>query len=297
LGLGAFTIMKKVLLMTDFSKSAENSIRFALNMLNDTPIEFTLLHSYSSNDVPPEVSYFIDDVSYKQAVKQLNQYKKKLIESDNLPYHKFKTEVMQISPDSAASILHNKNHYDLIVLGATGSGGNPIFGSVATNVVRNIQTNTLVVPSTEKAHGINKIVLAVDYQEISSFEIYDFLKHIAERKNSEITFLTILKEDQKPTNLDSFMKYQYHDSFKDFKTFDYFIKENDVETGLNEYLETHKVDMMVMVSRHHTFMDVVFNRSVTRPFAFKPTVPMLCVYDKKVDDYLVEIHSEELVAF
>jgi nucleotide-binding universal stress UspA family protein len=289
--------MKKVLLMTDFSKSAEHAIQFALSMLNDTPTEFTLLHSYFTNDVPPEVSYFVDDVSHKHAVKQLNQYKKKLIESDNLPYHQFKTETMQISPDSAAMILQNKNQYDLIVLGATGSGKNPIFGSVATSVVRNIPTNTLVVPSTEKIHHINKVVLAVDYQEISSFDIYDFLKHIADRKNAEITFLTVLNQDQKPTNLDSFVRYQYHDSFKDFKTFDYFIKEKDAELGLNEYLETHKVDMMVMVSRHHTFMDVVFNRSLTRHFAFKPTVPMLSIYDKKVDDYLAEIRSEELVTY
>lgn len=289
--------MKKVLLMTDFSKSAEHAIQFALSILSDTPAEFTLLHSYQVKDVPPEVSYFVDDVTRKHAVKRLNQFKKKLIESDNLPHHSFKTEVMQISPESAAMILHNKKHFDLIVVGATGSGNNQFFGSIATNIVRNIPTNTLVVPVTEKIHSIKKIVLAVDYQDVSTFDIFDLMKHLAERKNSEITFLTILKENQKPSEIDSFARYQYHDSFKNFKTYDYYIKNEEVKFGLNEYLTTHQVDLLVMVSRHHTFFDVVFNRSVTRHFVYKPTVPILCIYDKKVDDYLAETHSEDLVTY
>ncbi len=289
--------MKKILLMTDFSKSSEKAIHFTLSMFNDTPCEFTLLHSYYSNSVPPEVSYFVEDIVYKQAVKNLNKLKKELIKFSNVPYHSFKTEIMSMSPDSAAYILHNKQNFDLIVLGASGSGNNLFFGSVATNIVRNVPTNTLVIPSNEKIHSIKKIVLAVDYQEVSSYNIFDLIKHIADRKNAEITFLTILQENQKLSDLDSFIRYEYHDSFKDLKTFDYYIKENEVELGLNEYLETHKVDMMVMVSRHHTFLDVVFNRSVTRQMVYKPTVPILTIYDKKVDDYLVEIHSEELVTY
>ncbi len=289
--------MKKVLLMTDFSESAEKAINLALTMLNATPVEFTVMYAYASLEPPLESSYPIDTELSKQTMKILEKYKTKLEKNNPFPFHTFKAELIGTSPESAAFILNEHNHYDLIVAGATGSGNNLFLGSVATNITRNINTNVLIVPSNLTIQSTKKIVLAVDYQDVESFEIFDFLKHIADRKNAEITILTILKDNQTPNDLDSFLKYQYHDSFKDFKTFDYFINENDAQTGLKEYLESHKVDLLALVTRHHSFYDVVFNRSVSRQIVYNPTIPILCIYDKKVDNFLVETLSDELVTF
>lgn len=289
--------MKKVLLMTDYSAAAEKAINYALTMLDDTPCEFTIFNAYGVVSSPSDVSVFVEDELRKSARTRLTKYKNKLAKENNTPYHTFKIEVLGTSPESAAFILHQQHNYDLVVVGATGAGNNLFLGSVATNIVRNLETNTLVVPVNEPIHKIDKIALAVDYQGVSSFDIYDLLKDVTARKNAEITLLTVLKENQKPSDLDSFVKYEYHDYFKEVKTFDYFIKDKDVEEGLKNYLDNHNVDLFALVTRHHSFYDVVFNRSVARKLAYKPTVPLLCIYDKKVDDFLIDSHSEELIAY
>lgn len=271
--------MKKILLPTDFSKASEKAIHYALSLYNDTACEFTLLHTYSQNVEPVIAVYVLEDLRIN-AENLMKKFLKEIKKFDNEAFHSFKTELMPISVASAIEILNQTHNYDLVILGASGLGNSLLFGSVATDVVRNVPTNTMVIPANVSIHPIRNIVLAVDYQQVRDFKVFDNLKDILTRKESKLTFLTILKDDESSQNLDGIAKYEYHNYFENVITEDYFIKNKDVEAGIKEFLEIHRVDMLVMVSRHHSFLDVIFNRSATRKFAFHPAVPLLSIYDE-----------------
>jgi nucleotide-binding universal stress UspA family protein len=285
--------MKKILLPTDFSKASEKAIHYALTLFDDTACEFTLLNTYSTNMQPEVAMYVLDDLR-TNAESLMKKFLKEIKKFDDESFHTFKIELMPLSVASAIEILNQTHKYDLVVLGASGTGNNLMFGSVATDVVRNVPANTMVIPANVSITPIRNVVLAVDYQQVTDFDIFENLKDIITRKESKLTFLTILKDNDSVEQLDGLSKYEYHNYFENVVTEDFYIKNKDVEAGIKEFLEIHRVDMLVMVSRHHSFLDVVFNRSATRKFAFHPTVPLLSIYDEVSKEF---IPDAEIVTF
>ncbi len=285
--------MKKILLPTDFSKASEKAIHYALALFNDTACEFTLLNTFGTYAQPEIALYLLEDLRIN-AENMMNRFLKGIKQFDNDSLHTFKTEFMPVSPESAIDILNQTNHYDLVVIGASGAGNNLFFGSVATDVIRNVQTNTLVIPANTPIDSVKNIALAVDYEQVSEFAVFENLKDLLTRKDAKLTFLTVLKDNQSPEQLDGLAKFEYHNYFENTKTEDYYIKNEDVEKGIKEFLEFNRVDLLVMLSRHHSFFDVIFNRSTTRKFAFHPTVPLLSIYDEVPEDF---INEGEIVTF
>lgn len=285
--------MKKILLPTDFSKASERAIHYALAMFNDTACEFTLLNTYTTNTQPEIAMYILDDLKIN-AENLMDNFLKGLKQFDNESFHTFKTEYMPVSAASAIEILNQTHQYDLVVLGASGAGNNLFFGSVATDVVRNVTANTLVIPTNATISPVKNVVMAVDYNQVSDLKVFDNLKDLLTRKDAQLTLLTVLKDNQSADELDGLTKYEYHNYFNEIKVNDYYIKNSDVEKGIKEFLDIHRADLLVMVSRHHSFLDVIFNRSVTRKFAYHPSVPLLSIYDEVAAPF---INEAEIVTF
>jgi uncharacterized protein YeeX (DUF496 family) len=109
-----------------------------------------------------------------------------------------------------------------------------------------------------------------DYNEVSDLKVFDNLKDLLAQKDVQFTLLTVLNDNQSADEIDGLAKYKYHNYFEDIKVNDFYIKNADVEKGIKEFLEIHRANMLVIVSRHHSFFDVIFNRSLTRKFAYHP---------------------------
>jgi len=287
--------MKKILLPTDFSEASDKAIAYAFNLFRDTPCEFTLMHAYDTFPVgaAPEIEYAMIDEMFKRSKKEIAEYVEAARQLDINRIHTFKAELVSGSPASAIQILNQHHDYDFIMVGATGKGNDILFGSTATDVVRNVMANTIIVPVKADCEPMRNIVLAVDYKPINSFTEFDSLKELLLKENATLTLLTILKDGQFPTELDGLLKYEYHDYFKGVGIIDYQLSADNIEEGIIEYLINHEADMLVMLTRHHSFFDVLFNRSVTRKFAFNPTLPLLSIYDYAKE----EVPENELVTF
>jgi nucleotide-binding universal stress UspA family protein len=287
--------MKKILLPTDFSQASDKAIAYAFNLFRDIPCEFTLMHAYDTVPVgaAPEIEYAMIDVIFKRSKKELVEYVEAARQLDTKRIHTFKAELVSASAASAIQILNQHHDYDLVIIGATGKGNDILFGTTATDVVRNVTANTIIVPSKAEVEPIRNIVLAVDYKPIGAFSEFDGLKELLLKENATLTLLTILKDGQFPTELDGLLKYEYHDYFKGVSIIDYQLSADNVEEGIIEYLSGHEADMLVMLTRHHSFFDVLFNRSATRKFAFNPTLPLLSIYDYA----RVEVPENEVVTF
>lgn len=287
--------MKKILLPTDFSKASDKAIAYAFNLFSSTPCEFTLMHAYDTFPAggSPELAYVLIDEMYNRAKKEIGEYIEAAKQLDTQRIHTFKAELVSGSPASAIQILNQHHDYDFVIIGATGTGEDILFGSTATDVVRNVAANTIVVPVKTQLEPIRNIVLAVDYKPINSFNEFDSLKDLLLKENVTFTLLTILNDGQFPTELDGLLKYEYHDYFKGVGIIDYQLRADNAEEGIVEYLGNHEANMLVMLTRHHSFFDVLFNRSVTRKFAFNPALPLLSIYDYAQE----EVPDNELVTF
>lgn len=271
------TAMYKILLLTDFSAASRHAIAYTQALFADTAADFCLVNAFP---IEPEVGFsgaFLLVEQREQAEKSLRALLHEITRPAIPTHHSYRTVVIPGSPETCVDVLLHREHFDLVVAGATGSGRNERFGSVATGVVRTAKTNVLVVPSLFPIRPLERVVLATDYRSINDAESLTILNDIASRKNARLTLLTVAKPDQaKPSAASSAYVQQV---FPNLETDTYIIHDDEVLQGINTYLDAHMVDLLVMVPHHKGLLDVVRNSSVTRSVVYHPRVPVLALYD------------------
>ncbi|MBA4848963.1 universal stress protein [Emticicia sp. BO119] len=273
--------MKKILLATNFSKSSEKAIQYAFHQFGDTPCEFTLMHACDKTPLygSAEIAFNLMGELYLRAKEKLSHQLKEIKKLDTREIHSFKTEFIATSTGRAIEILNRKHPYDFVVVGASGKGEDILFGSTATEVILNTNVNTVVVPSELKPGPVKNVVLAVDYLPVQSFSQFDSLKEFLLEREAQLTLLTIITDNTLFGERDSQTRDQYINYFEPLSIATDHIWSSGIEAGIMEYLQFKSTDLLVMLTRHHSFYDVIFNRSVTRKFAFNPTLPLISISD------------------
>ncbi|GAA4421029.1 hypothetical protein GCM10023187_56670 [Nibrella viscosa] len=270
--------MKKILLLTDFSEASKKAIHFAQAMFSDVSAEFQLLHTYIvETDGPYGAAIFFLEAE-KKAKQELNRLLAEVTTQPVPDYHKYTTRTYPSTTVGTVEWILTQEHFDYVVLGATGTGNTELFGSVATGIIRNVKTNVLVVPETAPIRPIRTVVLATDYQSVNHLHSLRPLKDMLTGKGAKLTFLTIQGPDEPTAGMAQTSRPFAH-YFDTVNTDSYFIRNDDVEKGIDEYLTTHQVDLLVTVPHHRSLLDIITGRSITRKLAYKPRIPLLTVYD------------------
>lgn len=271
--------MNKILLLTDFSSTSQHAIHFAQALFADTATEFCLLNAFP---LEPEVGFsgaFMLAEQRQLAEKSILELKRKLLDMPIPDHHSYRTMVMMGGPGNAVKALLAEEFFDLVVVGAIGSGHSELFGSVATEMIRSAATNVLVVPVSAFIHPVKQIVLATDYRSVNDAGSFSLLTDMASRKAAQLTLLTIENPKQPGTHAAELSRQYVLKAFEDLEIETYTIHDDDVQHGINAYLDTHTVDLFVMLPHHKGFFDLLRNTSVTRPLAYHPRVPLLTLYD------------------
>lgn len=271
--------MYKILVLTNFSPASHHAVAFTQALFADTDTQFCLLHAFSAQPTEGFTGSFLLAEQRQFAEKSLQELERTLTQQPVPTYHTYRTLAMLGNPVSAVETLLAQEYFDLVVVGATGSGRTEFLGSVATGMIRAANTNVLVVPVSSPIRPLERVVLATDYESVNDAESFVFLTDLARRKAAQLTLLTV-KDPQQPDTQASDLSRQYVlRAFKDLRTNTYSIHDEDVGQGINAYLDNHTVDLFVMLPHHKSVFDVLQNNSETRPLAYHPRVPLLTLYD------------------
>lgn len=288
--------MYKILVLTDFSAASRHALSFAQALFADTATDFCLTNAFPFE---PEMSYggaFWLEEEQQETKKNLHHLQESITRQPQPVYHSYRTTIILGEPVQATERLLTQEHFDLIVLGTTGAGRNPLFGSVATGMIRQATTNVLVVPTSAPIRPMEQLVLATDYRSVNDTESFSLLKEIVSRKAAILTLLTIenLKEPgEQPTELSR--QYVLR-ALEGVQTVPYEIHDADVLHGINAYLDLHTVDLLVMLPHHKGFLDMVRNKSISRSVAYHPRVPLLTLYDKETTTQKNDSESIESIS-
>lgn len=287
--------MYKILLLTDFSPASRHAIAYTQALFNDTAVDFCLAHVCP---IEPEAQYAGATVLIEQwqsAEKSLNRLRVELSESPEPAYHTYRTLLRRGEPVEVVHQVLAKEHefFDILVVGATGSGWSELLGSVATDMIREAKTNVLVVPTCAPIRPLEQLVLATDYRSIQDAQSLRLLGDLASRKTALLTLLTIENPDDPASFVSESSRQYVMDTFNDVMTEMYRIHDDRVLHGINTYLKTHRVDLLVLLPHHKSLFDVLFHNSISRSVAFHPSVPLLTLYDEKAppDSFTADIDS------
>lgn len=274
--------MKKVLVLTDFSEASQNALRFVRSLFANTDADFHLLCAYP---VEPDEFYgqkHVKDTARTAFADSLQEIVLNLRKDPVSASHTFRSTALCGALLETVQVALKDDDYDFVVLGSKKEGTNVLFGNSATTLVRQLETNVLIVPSDATPQPIQRIVLAADISNQKGCNLLSPVKDIAIQKNAELTVLIIDTPGKKNVHPEREIRMrQYLAPIIPTITR---LQASNVRQGIDTYLDGHPVDLLVTIPRHKGWTDILTGSSVTRALAFAPPVPLLTLYDNGLSD-------------
>jgi nucleotide-binding universal stress UspA family protein len=278
--------MKTILVPTDFSKTSENAIDFAVAFAKKENAMLILLHAY-------HITYPVSDFPGEIIAEEISETKKAAEEK----LKKLCLEIMQTKKvicervckeGFAAEVILEasaKMHPDFIVMGTKGASGikEVLLGSNTAKVIEQAQHPVIAVPDGALFHGIKKITYATNYY-VSDIDAIKTLCEIAEPFKAVINIIHISDEEYIPEGERELLKQFVSKVSKkvDYNNFSFqLISGKDVEKELNNYLKNDSTDLLSMSTLHRNLLEKFFGKSITKKLAYHTNVPLLAFHHKK----------------
>jgi nucleotide-binding universal stress UspA family protein len=282
--------MKRILVPTDFSPTAEKAFRFALDIATKAKGTIVLYHTY----IPVESTFVGTEKTRKQyniqseanIVKRLQRLKKK-VTGDS-------TEVAVSTIVGRSPLINNilgfaeHNHIDLIIMGTQGASGlkKTIIGSVAARVIEKSDLPVLLVPSKYELEEPRQFVFATNYQATDKLAL-TLLAAIAKLYDADITVLHFLsvynaesEKEKERTDFDTYA-FSLQRKFNESKMKFHLLETSSVTETMENLDKKFPYDMMVMVRRQKTFLEKFFVKSFTQNMAYITKKPLLVVPEEE----------------
>jgi nucleotide-binding universal stress UspA family protein len=269
--------MKKILVPTDFSETANRARDYAVQLAQELNAEVTLLNIYHipSTAARPDVFVNIGEIA-----KGAEQLMKEQLEYLNLNYSniKFRSSCTPGFVIDSVRIICDKENIDLVVMGATGATGfiGNMLGSNTSSLIGSIKTPIIAVPGNTTIKFPQNIVVANDLMVSGDEKLFLPLNEIATKTKSTIDFLFVVDEEHKmdnkiqrlkASNFDDKFGVQYHPF--------HFRKDENIEDGILDYINKHDTDLLVVVSHQRTFWQKLFHKSVAKSITKHTKLPIL----------------------
>ena len=282
--------MKRILVPTDFSPTAEKAFRFALDLAAKAKGTIILYHTYT----PVESTYIGTEKTRKQyntqsetnIAKRLQRLKNKVVgDSDEVAV----STIVGRSPliDNILGFAEH-NHIDLIIMGTQGASGlkKTIIGSEAARVIEQSDLPVLLVPAQYELETPAQFVFAANF-EPSDKQALTLTDAMAKLYNAEISVLHFLNvyytESEKEEKKNDFDVYAYslQRVFNESNIKFHLLETSSVMETMETLDNKFPYDILVMVRRNKTFLEKFFIKSFTQNMAHTTKKPLLIVPDEE----------------
>lgn len=278
--------MKKILFPTDFSPTANNAFIYALQLADKIDASITTLHVYNQNDFyitergninPQTLECIYESIdmdkfeNYRDAIPALRTIAENA-KMGHIEIH----HVMEEGPVIPKILkVAKEGVYDLIVMGTKGAGWirEVFLGTVTAEVMERATCPVFAVPEDAQFDGkFSKIAMATEYKN----EEREMLNRILELTADFDAHIYLLNVDVAGVGFYDDQKKAFMESFKDvprlhFKT----IEDLDILSGLNDYLEEHRVDVICMMVHKRNFFQELFKYSLAKTMTYHSKTPIL----------------------
>ena len=280
--------MKRILVPTDFSPTAEKALRFALDIASRAKGTVILYHVF----VPERIKSTgtnskqrIDNTQLEANIlKRLQRLRKKVLgDSMDIPV----STIVGRSPliDNILGFAEN-NHIDLIVMGTQGASGlkKTIIGTVAARVVEKSDLPVLLIPAKYEIRELNHFVFATNYRDADKLAL-KLVNAIAKLFEAEVTVVHFANaynaELDKVKARDSFDSYAFslQREFNDSKIKFHLLETTSVVETMETLDSNFPYDIMAMVRRNKTFLEKFFVKSFTQNMVYLTKKPLLIIPD------------------
>lgn len=281
------TPVQKILFPTDFSETAQNAFRHALVLADLWEADIQLLHAvypeYAPTDLPVmSTKATRDKVSFAESA--LKSFTEMGITQVQMTHTFQRAPVVQSdveigSPVGIINRVAKRDQINLIVMGTKGEHNalEKTLGSVTTGVIEGAPCSVLVVPEDAPLKKTTQVAYAADLSETDAFYVWKAgqllapahpVMHVVHVQNGRSDNELIDLEELKGVFSENVpaLQLQFHE-----------VQGESVPETLDEFVELHNIDMLIMFAPHHNILQRLFHRSNTRKMAMETHVPLLLV--------------------
>lgn len=271
-------MIKKILVPTDFSITANKARDYAIKIALEFGAELELLNSY-------HIPYSNETTASMVNIDERLRIENKKLMDDQANYLQMHHPNLKVKyhciPGLAVDSIRDfteDDGVDLIVMGTTGATGfiGNLFGSNTSSLIGSVAVPVITVPDTGVINLPEHIIVATDLLTPGEEETFDFVKQLKMKNNSCIDFLMVVDDrDEIKERYLRFRSASFDEEF-DAQYHPFHFKENDnVEDGILDYIEKKSADLLVVVSNHRSFWEKLFDKSISKSLVKQSSIPVL----------------------
>ena len=273
--------MKNILVPIDFSKASQNAAEYAVSLAKAFDAEVTFINATQPAIMVEDsvlASVMITQAEILENNKQLMQEEVEVL-SKNYP-SKITGLVQEGFPADVIDDMAKVKNADLIVMGMKGKGrSNSVFGSATTAIIRKSTFPVFVVPENADYKPISSITFASDFDANIEMGRYTLLLDLAKKFNSQVNILNVQKKNASLKADTAIGKMRTSVAFSKLNHRFYTINERNVEEGINQFLKTHRTDLLIMVARKRNLITEIIDPSHTKKMTYQTKIPLLVFHE------------------
>lgn len=268
--------METILVLTDFSYTAFNAARYAVNLANQLhAAKVILYHSFTSipSDNPPPFASEVNDL-WSQTHERLYELKSSLeFFTDRNTKIEIRTD--QNSLQSAIENIKKEKKAELVVMGSTGNNKlNRLFiGSNAISLSDTCKLPLLIIPPDTEFEKIERSVFVCDLQNTAQIPVRS-MKSFLHQLHSKLSVLYIHNETDALETSDipkKALQQLAHSKKPQFS----FIHGDDIVDEIINYSSTNHIQLIIAIHKKHRFLQNIFHPSATSQLAYYSHFPLL----------------------
>jgi nucleotide-binding universal stress UspA family protein len=269
--------MKTVLFSTDFSRAASKAARFAVQFAQQVNAKLILLHaSRPILSYTPDMQGMIFDQNYENKINKnkLNRLARKLAQfiDQNVKIECYLKEgfVVDVIEDAIANLKPN-----YLIMSTVGQlpQSSKLFGSVSTEMISKSSVPLLLIPPKAKFKAFENIFLAIDIKK--NIDAITLQKVIAGLKpfNSIINVFSVVENPNNPSVKEAGLKVR--EILKEFPHLLHIVEGKDFVHSFLQFTKKNKADLIIMMPKHHNFIEKWFVQSNTENVALSTNLPLI----------------------
>ena len=277
--------MYTILVPTDFSPTAKNAARYAIEFAKQTGSKKIILYNvYQQAEIAEPMSgtpifYNIDDFK-KISEEGLANFKLQLqafcpvdIQLETISeYNLLSSGVDELCKSMGA---------DIIIMGITEVSGTEelLIGSNSTYIAKHTSVPVIIVPEKASFSSLEEVALACDFKQVVETIPIEPLKKLLDTTHAKLFVLNIDHNNNKYESEKPFESLLLDTLLHNYKREYHFVDSEDYVAAINKFVSEKQVDIVVVIPKKHGWFDKLFKRSHTKQLAYHSHVPILVIHD------------------
>ncbi len=153
-----------------------------------------------------------------------------------------------------------------------------LFGSNTLSAIKFLHWPLIIVPADSKFKKIERIGVACDLHEVVNTIHAEEIKKLVNDFHAQLHILHVMPGNNKPVGNEEIEGCEWlRELLTDVSPSFHFLKEENVEEAINNFAETHQLDLIIVIPQKHGFPGGIFHKSHSKQIAIHTKIPLLSI--------------------